>query len=228
MATKLLPALAEAMATEPVLDWALMPALALVTAPEPRLPEDLSTTPFKPDTAPVVRVPAVTSRSTVPALLVTTPTLVLPTASSVMLPLAVPLVPVKVVPAVKVAVPPLTVYVGRDKLVLASTNKPVPALAEAKATEPAVDWALMPALVLVSAPVLRLPEDLSKTAMPPDTAPVVNVPAVTSRSTVPALLVTAPTLALPTVSKVMLPLAVPVVPMKVVPAVKLAVPPLTV
>ena len=47
--------------------------------------------------------------ATVPALLVTAPTVELPTASRVMLPLAVPDVPVKVVPAVKAAVPALTV-----------------------------------------------------------------------------------------------------------------------
>ena len=101
------------------------------------------------------------------------------------------------------------------------------ALAEAKATEPAVDWALMPVPVLVKAPALRLPEDLSAKAAPV-TAPVAKVPAVTSRSTVPALLVTAPTVELPTASRVMLPLAVPDVPVKVVPAVKAAVPAFTV
>ena len=100
------------------------------------------------------------------------------------------------------------------------------ALAEVKDTEPAVDWALMPVLVLVKAPALRLPEDLSTKAAPV-TAPVAKVPPVTSRSTVPALLVTAPTLVVPTASRVMLPLAVPLVPVKVVPAVKAAVPSLT-
>ncbi len=108
LATKLEAALAEVMTTDPAVDEALMPALVLVSAPVPSLAEDLSKTALPPDTAPVVKVPSVTSRSTVPALLVTVPTLVLPTASRVMLPLAVPLVPVKVVPAVKAAVPALT------------------------------------------------------------------------------------------------------------------------
>ena len=148
LATKLVPALADVKATEPVVDWAWMLALVLVTAPAIRFPVDLSATAFRPDTAPVVKVPPVTSRLTVPAL-------------------------------------------------------------------------------LVKAPVLRFPEDLSATAAPPETAPVESVPAVTSRSTVPALLVTAPTLVVPTASRVMLPLAVPLVPVKVVPAVNTAVPALT-
>ncbi len=109
LATRLVPALAEAKATEPAVDCALMPALALVSAPVMRLPDDLSATPVKPETAPVVKVLPITSRFTEPALLVTAPTRVMPLAARVMLPLAVPLVPVKVVPAVKAAVPSFTV-----------------------------------------------------------------------------------------------------------------------
>ena len=135
-----------------------------------------------------------------------------------MWPVAVPLVPVKVVPAVKAAVPALTLYVVMVRSFLALTTKPVLALAEAKATEPAVDCALIAALVLVRAPVLRLPEDLTATAEEPDTAPVVKVPAVTSTSTAPVLLLSVPTLVLPVASRVMLPVALALVAERVPPA----------
>ena len=101
-------------------------------------------------------------------------------------------------------------------------------MAVVTATEPATDWTFTLALVLVSAPVTRLPEDLSSTPEVPETAPVVSVPPVDFRSTVPALLVAAPVEALPAALKVMLPDAVPEVDVKAAPDVKVAVPPLTV
>ena len=139
-----------------------------------------------------------------------------------------PVPTVKSVPAFTWAAPPLTANEVMLSVVPDLAAKPVLALAAVTATEPVKDSVFTLPFKLVNAPVPRLPEDLSKTAAPPDTAPVVSVPPVTSRSTVPALLVTAPTLLMPTASRVMLPLAVPLVPVKVLPAVKVAEPALTV
>ena len=91
--------------------------------------------------------------------------------------------------------------------VLDVANKAVLALAEAMVTEPSLDSACTFAFKLVRAPVLRWSDDLSKTPEIPDTAPVVKVPPLVSRSTMPALVVTLPTEALPTESIVMLPVA---------------------
>ena len=110
MATKAVLALAEVMATAPVIDCAFTFAFRLAKAPALRLPDDLSKTPEAPETAPVVNVPVmVVSRFTMPALLVTLPTEALPAAPSVMLPVAVPVVDENVEPAVKLALPALTV-----------------------------------------------------------------------------------------------------------------------
>ena len=163
-----------------------------------------------------------------PALLVTLPTEALPAASSVMLPVAEPDVDVKVLPAVKVAAPPLTTKDETVSPVPAVVTKAVLALAEVMATAPVTDCAFTFAFKLVSKPVLRLPEDLSSTPETPETVPVVKVPVlVVSKFTMPALLVTLPTEALPAALSVMLPVAVPVVDENVEPAVKSALPPLT-
>ena len=112
--------------------------------------------------------------------------------------------------------------------VLEVAAKAVLALAEVMLTAPVIDCAFTFAFRLAKAPALRLPDDLSKTPEAPETVPVVKVPAlVVSRSTMPALLVTLPTEALPAALSVMLPVAEPDFEVKVLPAFKLAVPPLT-
>ena len=191
VATKAVLALAEVMATAPVIDCAFTFAFRLARAAALRLPDDLTHTPEAPETAPVVKVPAlVVSRSTMPALLVTLPTEALPAASSVMLPVAEPDVDVKVLPAVKVAAPPLTTKDETVSPVLDVASKAVLALAEAMVTELSSDSARTFAFKLVRAPLLRWSEDLSNTPEIPETAPVVKVPALVSRSTMPALVVT--------------------------------------
>ena len=130
---------AEVMATEPVSDWAFTFAFRLVSAPVLRLPEDLSSTPETPETAPVVKVPALDSRSTMPALLVTVPTEALPVASSVMLPVAVVLPALSVPAAWSVTAPDLAVKVVNFKWPVApaaDTLMPLPAFRASALTPP--------------------------------------------------------------------------------------------
>ena len=118
-----------------------MPAFVLLSAPVLRLPEDLRTTAFRLDTAPVVKVPALTSKSTAPVLLVMVPTVVLPVASKVMLPVALALVAVRVPPAApNTTVPDWAVTVPKLRLpaVPADTVIPRPAVKACAVTPPVV------------------------------------------------------------------------------------------